>query len=126
MTFAPTSQKGTLLGAGSEFFNSLTTGLSQGIQTIGSELLPTWTAQQLDVQSEDQLDQSTFEPKWAPPKAGGYNYTTIADQEGGEPKTDKTLLDTYQENLVNMSTSTALILGIGLVIAGYTVYKMVT
>jgi hypothetical protein len=125
MTFAPTNNKG-LIDAGSDFFNSLTSGLSQGIQTIGSELLPRWTAQQLDVQSKDQLDQATFEPIWAPPRAGGYDYTTMADQDGGEPKTEKSLWDTYQENLVNMNTSTAVILGLGLVLAGYMAYKLVT
>jgi len=48
-------------GAKNSFISDLKEGFSAGLKKIGSDVLPTWTAKQLDIESKDQLAQPTFD-----------------------------------------------------------------
>ena len=43
------------------FFGQVLSGLGEGLERIGSDVLPNWTAQQLAGQSIDTMKDSTFE-----------------------------------------------------------------
>lgn len=57
-------------GAGSGFFSTVSAGLAEGLSRVSSELIPIWAADQLGVQSSDQLNDTTFDPTVAQPRAG--------------------------------------------------------
>lgn len=49
-----------------EFFGQVVSGVSEGISRIGTEILPNWVKSELDLQSDDQLQRSLFEPEGLP------------------------------------------------------------
>lgn len=53
-------------GGWSSFFSKISTGLSEGLGTISKEILPVWTANQLGLQSENQLKDPTVNQIWLP------------------------------------------------------------
>lgn len=52
----------------SSFFSKITSGWEEGLSTVGREILPVWVANQLDLQSTDQLKNPTINQSWLPKK----------------------------------------------------------
>jgi len=63
-------------GTNNSFWGNVSSGFGQGLGSIGSNILPVWTAQQLGTQQEDQLRRSTFNPSTAPPRNNQSQPTT--------------------------------------------------
>lgn len=79
----------SLSGGNDGFFSSISEGISEGISKIGSDVLPVWAANQLKVQSNDQLAAPTFNPGAAPPRNNDALRTTtgvaVTGSSGGVP-----------------------------------------
>lgn len=48
------------------FFGNISSGLSEGLHTVGKEVLPVWAANQLGMQTQDQLENATINRNWLP------------------------------------------------------------
>jgi len=72
------------------FFGTVKSTATDYIKTLGSEILPNWTANQLGMQSRDMLRNPTFDARTAPPRVStpdvdesGFLADTINVGEGG-------------------------------------------
>ena len=76
-------------GFGSAFFGAVSSGLQEGVATIGEDVLPIWVTQQLGVQMKDQLRAPTFNPNTAKPRveavSGGTRRTALATAQTAQP-----------------------------------------
>lgn len=54
-------------GGASGFFSSLVDSVGTGLNKVGSDVLPIWAANQLGVQSRNQLNQDTINQKLQAP-----------------------------------------------------------
>lgn len=67
-------------GTNGGFFGNITAGLGSGIGdalgSIARDILPVWTAKQLNVQRSDQLNSPTFNSNFAGNRVNGYGNTT--------------------------------------------------
>ena len=98
-------------GADDSFIAALSSGISQGLQKIGSEVLPNWAASQLKVQQTSQLDAPTLNAEALPPRAES---VTPTQQVSVTPTATPTLWDTVQKNY-NISSGAVLMAGIGII-----------
>jgi hypothetical protein len=96
------SKKG--IGGGSGFFSQVASGLGQGLGRLASDVLPRWTAQQLEVQSTDQLNRSTFNRRESPRRMGGFAQTTGGSTTQTPETKSAGLVD------LNISTTSAMLL----------------
>jgi len=49
-----------------DFFGNVLSGISTGLEKIGSDVLPVWAASQLMEQKDDQLYRNMFDPEGTP------------------------------------------------------------
>ncbi|MGD9158996.1 MAG: hypothetical protein PVG39_11360 [Desulfobacteraceae bacterium] len=83
------------------FISSIAGAFQAGIEKIGSDVLPNWTAQQLGVQMNPVLDNPTITPSTQAVRADAVD----------EKQVTPALWDTVQKNL-NVSSGAVLMIGV--------------
>ena len=84
-TVASTSNTGTFW---SNLGSSLGTGLGQGLQTVTGQILPVWTAKQLNLQQQNQLNAPTYvQPGQVQQTSNRQGYIEV-----GEPMSQTTMI----------------------------------
>jgi len=82
----PDTPTGVSSGGSNGFFSQMAStvaeGLGEGLSTIGRDILPVWTANELGLQTQDQLSDSTFSRPQSPPRVD--SPTTQTSEQGGE------------------------------------------
>jgi len=94
---------------GNGFWSNVSSGLGEGIGKIGGQLLPIWAAKELEIQSVDQLNDTTFNNDFLPPSA------RLDDQRRttGDSPTQKP-----DDTLFGFDKTAMMIVAGGLVLAG--------
>ena len=95
------------------FFGNVMGSIEKGADKIFNQVLPVWTAKELNLQSNDQLNQSLFNQETAPPTMGNYPATT----ESARPVKTGFLFD-------NVNVSGGAVLGVAVaVVVGLIIAK---
>jgi len=105
----------------SSFFSKITSGWEEGLSTVGKDILPIWVANQLDLQSKDQLKDPTINQSWIPKKLTD-EYKSI--QNTMEAANDYAKLKQPLFSIVGFEVNSLMLIGFaGALLLGYMVMK---
>lgn len=105
---------GSRKASNSGFWGSISESVSQGAQTLFTQVVPVWAAKELRVQQNDQLSDPLFNQNTAPPRINDGLITTGGSVQSGQPVRTGLLFD-------NINVSGAAILGLAIAVVAVVV-----